>query len=156
MKINYQEMTPAQKSEYHKDKSRRYRERVRADPARREARNQGANAWHHSRKRSDPGYMKLQRIRAHCYKYGVTMAELEGLDAVKVCPLCDQPFSYTVLQDKPRSPGPLCANIDHDHTTSKIRGVLCAGCNLSLGQIEKQVRAGRLRKILDYLQFSFP
>lgn len=39
-------------------------------------------------------------------------------------------------------------NIDHDHKTGKVRGLLCDGCNLSLGHLE---RKDFVNKALKYL-----
>jgi hypothetical protein len=39
-------------------------------------------------------------------------------------------------------------NIDHDHITGKVRGLLCDSCNMSLGHIEKK---DFLEKALKYL-----
>jgi len=39
-------------------------------------------------------------------------------------------------------------SIDHNHTTGKVRGLLCDGCNMSLGHIE---RKDFLEKALEYL-----
>ena len=33
-------------------------------------------------------------------------------------------------------PGKLGWNVDHCHTTGKIRGILCAQCNFSLGRLK--------------------
>lgn len=39
-------------------------------------------------------------------------------------------------------------NIDHNHKTGKVRGLLCDGCNLSLGHLE---RDGWIEKAMEYL-----
>jgi hypothetical protein len=41
--------------------------------------------------------------------------------------------------------------IDHCHTTGKVRGLLCLGCNTFLGHIESE---GRLAAALEYLEES--
>ena len=41
-------------------------------------------------------------------------------------------------------------NLDHDHSTGAIRGVLCRRCNTSLGQFEDSVTL--LQKAIDYLK----
>lgn len=41
------------------------------------------------------------------------------------------------------------ANIDHDHKTGKVRGILCQGCNLGLGGFRDN--PGYLLSALSYL-----
>ena len=41
-------------------------------------------------------------------------------------------------------------NLDHDHSTGKIRGVLCRRCNTSLGQFEDSVSL--MKKAIKYLE----
>jgi hypothetical protein len=54
--------------------------------------------------------------------------------------------------------GGLCAacrtdpatQLDHDHSTGKIRGALCLQCNAALGQVKDSQE--KLRKLIAYLQ----
>ena len=45
-------------------------------------------------------------------------------------------------------PNGLC--VDHDHTTGKIRELLCSHCNSSLGMIKEDV--GLLEKMILYIK----
>lgn len=40
-------------------------------------------------------------------------------------------------------------SIDHDHSTGKIRGLLCDGCNVGLGKFKDDIE--ELRKAITYL-----
>ncbi len=42
-----------------------------------------------------------------------------------VCAICGKPTPQG------------CLSVDHDHTTGSVRGLLCRGCNGSLGWLEK-------------------
>ena len=39
---------------------------------------------------------------------------------------------------------------DHDHRTNKLRGILCAKCNLALGQVDDSVDV--LKRLAQYLE----
>lgn len=64
--------------------------------------------------------------RAHNLKtrYGINPEEVEAMLAKQngLCPLCGKP------------PKRVC--VDHDHATGRVRGILCHGCNVGLGQLE--------------------
>lgn len=41
-------------------------------------------------------------------------------------------------------------HVDHDHITGVIRGVLCANCNIALGQVDDNIE--HLQKLIDYIR----
>lgn len=92
------------------------------------------------------------RAGEYARTYQITHEQLAELDATQTCPICGAPFPFTLLEDRPKKTGPHCPHLDHDHSTGRVRGVLCASCNASLGHVEKQLRAGRLEKMLRYLK----
>ena len=42
-------------------------------------------------------------------------------------------------------------NIDHSHTTGKVRGLLCHDCNIILGKLNDDI--DMCKKIISYLSF---
>lgn len=74
--------------------------------------------------------LKHGRAKSLKHKYGITETEYEDrlLSQEGRCPICGLSASET----KGRNPGRL--NVDHDHETMVIRGLLCGPCNLILGQ----------------------
>ena len=72
-------------------------------------------------------------------KYGITlddynrMFEEQGMRC-KICGI-DDPGAW---------------NLDHCHTTGKVRGILCVKCNTSLGKIEKD--PALFQRMMDYIE----
>jgi hypothetical protein len=90
---------------------------------------------------------KLADYDAHCERvrnvnlqkrYGLTPDELADMTQAQdgVCKICG-----TV--------GPRGLMVDHDHTTGKVRGLLCEHCNRGLGGFKDDVKL--LRKASEYL-----
>ncbi len=79
-------------------------------------------------------------------KYGLT--EEQAADILRSqdgrCAICSIEISFTASRDKPNH-----ANIDHDHASGKVRGILCRDCNFRLGTVEKK---DFLEKALTYLK----
>jgi len=77
-----------------------------------------------------PGYEAQRKYGLTFEQYNILVAKQKGLCAI--CGLAKQ----------------LC--IDHNHETNHTRGLLCRGCNASIGQLGDTVE--RLRAALRYLQ----
>ena len=79
-------------------------------------------------------YTRNSRIRAYGIEPKVyyEMLEKQG----QRCAICN-------AESKRRA-----MSIDHDHKTGKVRGLLCDGCNMSLGHVEREEW---LEKAMQYL-----
>lgn len=84
--------------------------------------------------------------RNRLYKFGITSADLETMLAAQDggCAVCRAP-----IQLLGRS-----ANVDHDHDTDQVRGLLCRPCNLAIGQMKDS--PSRLRAAAAYLEKHRP
>lgn len=65
------------------------------------------------------------------HKYGITSQDREALLAAQggVCGVCGLPFSGS-------GRGKLAPQVDHDHATGRVRGILHGHCNRLLGLVE--------------------
>ena len=69
------------------------------------------------------------------YKYGLDQDEYNKLKETTHCPICG-------------SEEPLV--IDHDHSTSKVRGLICQPCNKGLGFFRDNIQS--LENAIKYLE----
>lgn len=60
------------------------------------------------------------------------------------CSICRRPLTL-FASDLAEAPV-----VDHDHTTGEVRGILCRGCNTTVGYLEKD--RARTRAALQYLK----
>ncbi len=85
---------------------------------------------------------RLHKARHIKNRYGVALEEYEAMvqDADGKCPICGEAQSppFEVL------------DLDHDHITGKVRGLLCRACNLALGGARDDPRI--LRALADYIE----
>jgi hypothetical protein len=74
-------------------------------------------------------------------KYGLCVDELEELlqRQDQRCAICRRPWAECASAKRSRFEARflhyLC--VDHDHTSGKVRGLLCNGCNTALGMFEE-------------------
>ena len=75
------------------------------------------------------------------YNYGITLLQKEEMIARQggVCLICHK------APDKDRN-----WHVDHDHTTGRIRNILCNLCNIGLGAFQDKVE--RLETAIAYLK----
>jgi len=99
------------------------------------------------RKRTDAKRKQVRREQELEKKYGLTYSDylcmLESQNGV--CSICGRPEK---LLGKGGCTRPL--NVDHCHTTGKVRGLLCASCNLALGNLEDNI--AYLQNAISYLE----
>ncbi len=102
------------------------------------------NAQSRRWRKANPDKLK-KSYRKHDLKrhYGMTPMEWDAMFAVQgcACAVC-----------KATTPGRKTGHwsTDHDHTTGKVRGILCNGCNMALGQAKDDPL--RLRLLAEYLE----
>lgn len=76
-------------------------------------------------------------------KFGITIEEFHSMlqDQGSRCKACggnaDMGYGF---------------HVDHCHSTGRIRGILCHGCNTALGLVRES--PDRLRKLADYLELN--
>jgi hypothetical protein len=92
----------------------------------------------HSQKSKDryfnKGGKEKQKVRAQRYnlkKYGLSVEQYSKMveDQQGLCKICRKNESH-------RTSTRFNLFVDHDHTTGKVRGLLCHHCNVGLGHFE--------------------
>ena len=94
--------------------------------------------------RSDPVKFKIARQlnsrKQELKQYGLTIEEYNQMfvDQNGVCAIC---------KEQSQNGTNLC--VDHCHTTGKVRGLLCTGCNVGIGRLKDSVEL--LESAIGYL-----
>jgi len=88
--------------------------------------------------KNNPDKAKNSRLRS---KYGITLIDFNRMlvEQNGVCKICKK--------EGKNNSGSL--NVDHCHGTSKVRGLLCAGCNTAIGLFYEDV--GTMKNAITYL-----
>jgi hypothetical protein len=83
---------------------------------------------------------RIRRIKAIESRYGLTQEEHQDILVKQnnLCAICQKHIEGKVL----------C--VDHDHTTGKVRGLLCGNCNVGLGNFKDNTEV--LQAAIAYLQ----
>lgn len=76
--------------------------------------------------------------------YGISLKDFDALLEFQGggCAICAKPIDAMRRR----------MNVDHDHKTGKVRGILCSGCNTGLGHLGDNVEG--LKRALYYLENS--
>jgi hypothetical protein len=86
-------------------------------------------------------------IQRHFKKsYGLTYKEVLALREKQenLCAICGE--EGFMMNERVKSP----LNVDHDHKTGAVRGLLCHNCNRGLGLFQDEVE--RLKSAIAYLE----
>lgn len=98
-----------------------------------------SNTYYHVNKHKKPKdyYTRVALLS----KFGLTLEQYEDMLTAQggVCKICRQPE-----RTKRR------LAVDHNHTTGKVRGLLCAQCNTRLGHLESEFYVKALAYLKEY------
>lgn len=86
-------------------------------------RNKQHKAW-----RQTPGGRATKRAGVLRREFGITPQQYEAMHAAQngLCAVCQKPETKVTT-------GTCRLAVDHDHETGKVRGLLCANCNVGIG-----------------------
>lgn len=87
------------------------------------------------------GGINYSRNKSFKYKYGITLEQYEQMliNQNNCCITCKNEFND---ENKP--------DVDHNHKTGKVRGILCHRCNLAIGYLREDEDI--LWNVLEYLK----
>ena len=83
------------------------------------------------------------------HKYGVDPVEMLAKQG-GACLTCGAKVQLFQVRGGFPQDGPRMGAMDHDHRTGRIRGVLCASCNVALGHVKDS--AVVLRALADHVE----
>jgi|SRR6267142_1728705 len=109
--------------------------------AHKEERRKYAILYAKRRKLENPEHVKkLEQKQKLKYRYGISFEDYHRfLDLQNgVCAVCKNP------------PNKRSLDVDHNHITGKIRGLLCNDCNVALGRVKESIQI--LNSLIVYLQ----
>lgn len=86
-----------------------------------------------------------KRSRHFERQYGLTLTAVDDFIAQQggLCAICHRPPTSSPFGKRPR------LVVDHDHTTGKVRGLLCTDCNAGIGYFDDDPVI--LRAVIEYL-----
>ena len=98
--------------------------------------------WQREFRRTPEGRRHVRAMNLK--KYGLTPEMYDAIEAAQggVCRVCDQPETSS------NQFGPMRLAVDHCHETGRVRGLLCARCNRSLGLLGND--AERIQALANY------
>jgi hypothetical protein len=102
-----------------------------------------SKAW----RKTNPTKVKRHKRAANLKKkYSITLAQYEVMQESQrgLCAICNRPETNTYRGK------PIALSVDHCATTGKVRGLLCADCNTSIGKFDHSPE--RLRAAAVYLE----
>lgn len=122
----------------HKDKVRRSEYHAKNYAKNRDVIRAAQRAWWHSPSGASHRWRKTLR------KHGLTQTQWDAIWTAQedTCAGCRE----GLVQSAPST------HIDHCHKTGKVRGILCAACNLAIGKIKDCPET--LRRLAEYLDIS--
>jgi len=91
---------------------------------------------------ANPNHNREVNLKA---KFGMTLAEFNEI-------LADQDGACAICKSKSSGQEGRAFQVDHDHVTGQVRGLLCLNCNLGIGHLKEDALI--LRKALEYLETS--
>lgn len=96
------------------------------------------------RREANPTLYKARRQAVlRKYKYGLTAEDFQRL-------LVQQDHKCAIGREPLTGDSLGRVSVDHDHTTGKVRGILCYGCNWGLGHFRDDV--SKLQAAIAYLR----
>lgn len=99
--------------------------------------------WHYNRWKSNGGKRCPVKTRSYLLKhnYGITIEDFNLMfqNQGSVCKICKN--SNTSGKNW---------HVDHNHSTGKIRGVLCSSCNQALGLTKESINI--LKSMINYIE----
>lgn len=121
-----------------------------------------ARVWYHTNKeksrnagrkwrKNNPEKQKIKQRRSNLIKnYGITIEDYDRmyLDQWGMCPICgDSKKSASMVNVKTHE----VLHVDHNHTTGKVRALICSRCNFLLGNARENKAI--LQNAKDYLEY---